>query len=104
MIWLVLLGGLVVAAVIAGFAYLIVGWAGAVFVAIATIGTGAVAWYGYVLYGKATDIAHEGSVVAKRLQAVSDLLAEIKVPDRTAQDAADDDSSTAPARSARAAD
>ena len=101
MIWLVLVGGLVVAAIVAGFAYLVVGWAGAVFVAIATIGAGAVAWYGYVLYGKATDVAHEGTVVAKRLQAIGDLLAEIKVPDRTATDSADNE---AQVRGSRAAD
>lgn len=101
MIWLVLVGGLVVAAIVAGFAYLIVGWAGAVFVAIATIGGGAVAWYAYVLYGKASDLAHEGAVVAKRMQAMADLLAEIKVPDRTARDSVDDNGAV---RSSRATD
>lgn len=101
MIWLVLVGGLVFAAIVAGFAYLIVGWAGPVFVAIAVIGGGAVAWYAYVLYGKASDLAHEGNVVVKRLQAIGDVLAEIKVPDRTATDTADDEATV---RGARAAD
>jgi|SRR5699024_569732 len=100
MIWLVLVGGLLVAAIVAGFAYLIVGWAGAVFVAIATIGGGAVAWYAYVLYGKASDIAHEGTVVAKRVQSIAELLAEIKIPERSGTGPADDSVVPRPSRSA----
>ena len=83
MMWLILLVALVGAAIVAGFAYLLLGWVGLTFAIIATVGGGAVVWYGYVLYGKASDLAHEGSVVAKRLGEIGELLGQIKVPDGT---------------------
>lgn len=81
MVVLVVLGVLVGAAIVGAFAYLIVGWVGLAFVIIATVGLGALAWYGYVLYGKASDLAHEGAVVAKRVEQITELVGRIKVPE-----------------------
>lgn len=81
MVVLIVLGVLVGAAIVAAFAYLIVGWVGLAFVVIGTLGLGALAWYGYVLYGKASDLAYEGGVVFKKLNQLAELVAQIKVPD-----------------------
>lgn len=81
MVLLIVLGALVGAAIVGAFAYLIIGWVGLAFVIIATVGLGALGWYGYVLYGKASDLAYEGAVVAKRVEQVIELVGELKVPE-----------------------
>lgn len=99
MVVLIVLGVLVGAAILAAFAYLIVGWVGLAFVVIGTVGLGALAWYGYVLYGKASDLAYESGVVFKKLNQLAELVSQIKVPElaQGPESAADGSGATASA-------
>ncbi len=86
MVVLIVFGVLVGAAILAAFAYLIVGWVGLAFVVIGAVGLGALAWYGYVLYGKASDLAHESGVLFKRLSQLTELVGQIKIPQVSPKD------------------